>query len=171
MEIIEVNPGHDAFKPAAELFDDYRVHYGQPSSPARTQDWLSDQLTTGRLSLSAAIQSEAGQSEAGQSEAGQSEAGRSGVRPVGLITSAIQPASLRLGVLWFVQDLFVKPESRRAGVAQSLLNHIVDRAASAGALRVSLRTESDNIPALKLYAAAGFTQVNGLTTLNIPLPH
>ncbi|WP_433828471.1 GNAT family N-acetyltransferase [Actinoplanes sp. CA-015351] len=166
MEIIEVNPGHAAFKPAAELFDDYRVHYGQPSSPARTHDWLSEQLTTGRLTLSVATQSTATQSGAAQSGAAQS-----GARPIGFITSAIQPASLRLGVLWFVQDLFVKPESRRAGVAQSLLNHVLDRAKSAGALRVSLRTESDNSPALKLYTAAGFTEVNGLTALNLPLPH
>jgi ribosomal protein S18 acetylase RimI-like enzyme len=148
MLIVTVRPEQDEFVAAAGVFDDYRVHYGQAADPERTRAWLSGQLASGRLEMAVAV--------------------RDG-ELAGMITSAVQPASLRLGVFVHVQDLFVKPEARRAGVAHALLDHVIAGAKAAGALRVSLRTEDDNRPALELYTAAGFEPVTGLTPLSLPI--
>ena len=86
-----------------------------------------------------------------------------------MITTLVQPASLRLGAFWTVRDLFVARENRRGGIACALLDHVVDRARAAGALRVSLQTEAGNGPAQALYASHGFRTVEGLDLLNLSL--
>jgi ribosomal protein S18 acetylase RimI-like enzyme len=81
------------------------------------------------------------------------------------------PASLMLGTVCSIRDLYVAPRYRRTGIAGRLLQHAVDNARAAGAVRVSLQTEADNAAALRLYTAAGFRPVNGLTLLNLtPVP-
>lgn len=165
LKIVPVRPGSGLFDGAVAVFDEYRVHYGETPDRERTRAWLAAQLGSGRLEMFAAVTG--GVSAAGAG--GASAAGVGGVL-VGMVTSAMQPASLRLGVVWHVQDLFVRPEARRAGVARALLDHVVGLAEAAGAVRVSLRTEVDNGAALRLYQAAGFLAVNGLTSLSRPLP-
>nr|WP_221383052.1 GNAT family N-acetyltransferase [Actinoplanes polyasparticus] len=130
--------------PVAVLFDEYRVHYGQPPDIARTHAWLTDQVTSGRLRVAAAADH-------------------------GFVTVAVMPASLTLGEAWLIRDLYVPPWARRRGVARALLTHVVEAARAAGARRVSLQTESDNDSALALYAAAGFRPVTGLEILNVSL--
>ncbi|MFI5834295.1 GNAT family N-acetyltransferase [Micromonospora sp. NPDC051300] len=150
--IVRVVPDHPAFDQVASLFDAYRVHYGQPSSPAGTASWLRDQLGQHRLAVAAAIRAD---------------------QVCGFITMATMPASLRLGTAWSIRDLYVAAHHRRTGVASALLHHAIHGARVAGALRVSLQTESDNSPALKLYTAIGFEPVAGLELLNLtvdPLP-
>ena len=148
MDITTVAAGDEWFGPAAALFDDYRAHYGQPAEPERTRAWLADQLTAGRLEMTVA--------------------GRDG-GTAGMITTLVQPASLRLGTFWSVRDLFVAPEHRRGGVAHALLDHVAGRARAAGALRVSLQTETGNGPAHALYASRGFRPVAGLDLLSLSL--
>ncbi|WP_436523718.1 GNAT family N-acetyltransferase [Actinoplanes sp. HUAS TT8] len=130
------------------LFDEYRVHYGEESEPARTEAWLAGQLRAGRLRASVAELDGVG---------------------AGFLTSAVMPASLRLGEFWVVRDLFVRPGGRRGGVGRALLDQVVTEAREAGAVRVSLQTEPGNGPALGLYEAAGFRPVEGLTSLSLPL--
>ncbi|MFC0004339.1 GNAT family N-acetyltransferase [Micromonospora siamensis] len=146
--IAQVSPAHPAFDRVAALFDDYRVHYGQPSSPEGTRGWLHDQLTGGRMSAVAALR---------------------GDDVCGFVTVTVMPASLRLGTVWSIRDLYVPPRHRRGGVASALLHHVVQEARAAGALRVSLQTETDNGPALSLYTGLGFEPVTGLELLNLTL--
>lgn len=144
--IVPVGASHPAFDQIAALFDDYRVHYGLPPSIENTGSWLHDQLTQHRLVAAAAI--------------------RTG-QVCGFITVTIMPASLMLGTAWSIRDLYVVPHHRRTGVANALLQHIIHNARAAGALRVSLQTETDNASALKLYTAIGFKPVAGLELLNL----
>lgn len=146
--VAPVTPGHDAFEQVAALFDGYRSHYGQPPSARRTRAWLHDQVAQRRLAVAAAVRAE---------------------HVCGFITTAITPASLRLGVAWLIRDLYVAPRHRRSGVAKTLLQHVVDEARAAGALRVSLQTEVDNTSARTLYAEVGFRPVSGLELLNLTL--
>ena len=81
----------------------------------------------------------------------------------------VMPASLMLGVAWSIRDLYVTARLRRAGVARQLLQHVVASAREAGALRLSLQTETDNTPARALYVAVGFQPVDGLELLNLAL--
>jgi ribosomal protein S18 acetylase RimI-like enzyme len=138
---------HPVFDQVAALFDDYRVHYGQPPSPEVTSSWLHDQLVQHRITA-AAIRDD---------------------QVCGFITVAAMPASLMLGTAWSIRDLYVAPHHRRAGIANALLRHTLGDARAAGALRVSLHTETDNVSALKLYTDIGFQPVTGLELLDLTL--
>ena len=74
-----------------------------------------------------------------------------------------------LGTAWLIRDLYVVPQRRRAGIAGTLIQHVIGEARSAGADRLSLQTEADNTAALGLYVAAGFQRVSGLELLNLTL--
>ena len=147
--VIAMTPSHPGFGRVAALFDEYRNHYGRLPSPPATRAWLLDQLTQQRMSLAAAV------GDADQF--------------CGFITTTVMPASLMLGTVWSIRDLYVASGYRRAGIAGRLLRHTVDNARAAGALRVSLQTENDNVQALTLYSTAGFQPVNGLKLLNLTL--
>jgi ribosomal protein S18 acetylase RimI-like enzyme len=146
--IVPVACAHPAFDQVAALFDAYRAHYGQPSSPELTRSWLYDQVTQQRMSATAAIRAD---------------------HVCGFITATIMPASLMLGTAWSIRDLYVAPHHRRSGIANALLQHIIRDARAAGAQRVSLQTEIDNVPALTLYTEAGFRPVAGLELLSLTL--
>ena len=146
--VVQMTPSHQVFGQVAALFDDYRAHYGQPPSPRLAHDWLRGQLAQHRMTIAAAI-----------------HAGRA----CGFITTTVMPASLMLGTAWSVRDLYVAPQQRRSGIAHALLQHVLDDARAAGANRVSVQTEADNGPALRLYTAAGFQPVSGLELLNLSL--
>ncbi|MEV0002915.1 GNAT family N-acetyltransferase [Micromonospora sp. NPDC050980] len=144
--IVPTGPADPAFDQVAALFDDYRAHYGQPSIPEVTRSWLHDQIAQHRISAAAAIRAD---------------------HVCGFITVTIMPASLMLGTSWSVRDLYVAPDHRRSGIANALLQHVIRNARAAGAHRVSLQTETDNIPALTLYTDIGFQPVTGLALLNL----
>jgi GNAT superfamily N-acetyltransferase len=148
MTIAPITGAHPVFDQVAALFDDYRVHYGRSPSPQITRSWLHDQLAQHRLSAAAAIQAD---------------------HVCGFITAAVMPASLMLGTAWSVRDLFVAPHRRRRGIAHALLQHVIQDARVSGAHRVSVQTETGNIPALTLYTDAGFRPVTGLELLNLSL--
>jgi ribosomal protein S18 acetylase RimI-like enzyme len=80
---------------------------------------------------------------------------------------ASTPASLRLGHLWQLRDLYVADRHRRHGVGRALLARVRDAAAADGALRVSLTTEADNIAALSLYRQFGFEPVDGYLSMSL----
>lgn len=132
----------------AEIFDRYRVHYGEAADVSRTARWLEGNIGSGRL-------------EAFVAE------GKGAV--VGFAITMTVPASLRLGHFWQIRDLFVLPNRRRQGVGRTLLDFIRVAAIRAGALRLVLQTEADNTPALRLYAQCGYTTVEGYCSLTLPL--
>jgi ribosomal protein S18 acetylase RimI-like enzyme len=146
--VVPVTSTHPAFDQVAALFDDYRAHYGRPSAPEVTRYWLREQVTRHRLTAAAAMRAD---------------------DVCGFITAAIVPASLMLGTAWSIRDLYVAPDHRRTGIASELVRHVVHSAHAAGAHRVSLQTETDNIPALTLYTNIGFEPVTGLELLNLTL--
>ena len=90
----------------AEIFDQYRAHYGEASDASQSASWLSENLSTGRLGVFVAEDS---------------------ARFVGFAITMDVPASLRLGHFWQVRDLFVLPTHRRLGVGRSLLASVERR--------------------------------------------
>jgi GNAT superfamily N-acetyltransferase len=130
----------------AGIFDAYRGHYGQAVEPERSASWLADQLETGRLTVFVAEQAGA---------------------IVGFVSSVQIPASLRLGHWWQIRDLFVLPDHRRQGIAMALLDAVRTAAETAGALRLGLQTEEQNVAALALYRRAGYEPVNGYRGLEL----
>ncbi len=65
--------------------------------------------------------------------------------------------------IWMVLDelhinnVAVRPSSRRRGFAIALLDHVMDEAARHGAARATLEVRRSNIAALRLYDRLGFT--------------
>jgi len=132
----------------AEIFDQYRAHYGEDSDASRSACWLRENLSTGRLRVLVAEDDE---------------------RFVGFATTMEVPASLRLSHFWQIRDLFVLPTHRRLGVGRALLASVRAAAIASGALRLVLQTEDDNDPALRLYADSGYAMIKGYCALVLPL--
>jgi GNAT superfamily N-acetyltransferase len=141
-------PTAEQLADVAEVFDQYRRHYGLPVVPGQTLGWLSDHTSHRRLSVFAA--------HAGEDLAG-------------LATTVVVPASLRLGCSWQLRDLYVLPGARRRGVARALVGAVRQAATAAGAIRLSVQTEPGNIAALQLYRTSGFVPVADIQILALPL--
>ncbi len=132
----------------AEIFDRYRLHYGEAADASRTASWLEENISSGHLEAFVAEDKGAF---------------------VGFAITMTVPASLRLGYFWQIRDLFVVPNHRRLGVGSALLDFIRAAAVRAGALRLVVQTEADNTPALRLYAESSYTAVEGYRSLTLPL--
>jgi ribosomal protein S18 acetylase RimI-like enzyme len=55
-----------------------------------------------------------------------------------------------------LEDLVVHADCRGHGIGRRLLSHALAEAATAGCTRVTLLTDDDNYPAMRLYSGAGF---------------
>jgi len=131
----------------AEIFEQYRVHYGEAPDALRSATWLERNLNSTRFRAFAA-------EDKGQF--------------VGFAITMEVPASLRLGHFWQIRDLFVLPKHRRVGVGRALLASVRAAAIASGALRLVLQTEEDNDAALRLYTDSGYTLINGYCSLMLP---
>ncbi|MGH2463825.1 MAG: GNAT family N-acetyltransferase [Candidatus Limnocylindrales bacterium] len=132
----------------AELFDAYRVHYGEQIDAGASGHWLAENLASGHVSAFLAAVAD---------------------KPAGFALTIDIPASLRLGHYWQLRDLFVVPGHRRLGIARALLDAIRTGAAAEGALRLAVQTEDDNAAARLLYESSGFVPVGGYVALILPL--
>jgi GNAT superfamily N-acetyltransferase len=132
----------------AEIFDQYRAHYGEAPDAARSASWLDENLGAGRLRAFVA---------------------EDAARFVGFALAMDVPASLRLAHFWQIRDLFVLPAHRRLAVGRGLLAAVRAAAIAAGAVRLVVQTEDDNEPALRLYADSGYALVQGYRSLLLPL--
>ena len=65
-------------------------------------------------------------------------------------------SSVSMAPIFVLNDLFVTPEARRAGVATLLLQTAADFGRGAGAVRLVLSTELTNTKAQALYERAGW---------------
>ena len=81
-----------------------------------------------------------------------------GETPVGYAVAARLPKLDARGGFVFVDELYVRPEFRRRGVARALLAHIEALAAALGYVGVRLLARADNTPAQALYRQAGFAE-------------
>jgi GNAT superfamily N-acetyltransferase len=149
LSVEETVPGDEGFASLVELFEQYRVDYGQPAHQARSEAWLIEATTSGPMRAFLA---------------------RVDGAAAGMCLIAICPASLTLGEFWMIRDLFVAPQWRREGIATALLDAVRAAATQRGAVRLTLQTEDDNAAALQLYERYGFRSVTGLRHLTLPLP-
>jgi GNAT superfamily N-acetyltransferase len=57
----------------------------------------------------------------------------------------------------WLEDLFVRTEARRRGLARALVQRALQRARERGCVRVELDTNEDNHGAIRLYESLGFS--------------
>jgi ribosomal protein S18 acetylase RimI-like enzyme len=60
--------------------------------------------------------------------------------------------------VFVLNDLFVAPTARRLGVGEALLTAAADHARQLGAVRLSLNTDVQNLPAQALYESMGWAR-------------
>jgi ribosomal protein S18 acetylase RimI-like enzyme len=119
----------------AILFDGYRQFYGQASDEAAAKTFLQARF------------------EHGQSVVLLTE---SHGQAVGFTQLYPSFSSVSLGRVFVLNDLFVAPTARRLGVGEALLTAAADHARQLGAVRLSLTTNVQNLPAQALYASMGW---------------
>jgi len=67
-------------------------------------------------------------------------------------------SSVSMARVFQLNDLFVAPMARRLGVGEALLKAAEDHARQMGAVRLSLNTNVQNLPAQALYVSMGWTR-------------
>ena len=121
----------------APLMDGYRQFYGQSSDVEGARKFVQERLA---LNQSAIILARQHGEVAGFTQ--------------------LYPSfsSVSMGTIWVLNDLFVRPDSRRAGLGRALLEAAVQFCQQQGSLRLTLATAPDNSAAQSLYESMGWKQ-------------
>jgi ribosomal protein S18 acetylase RimI-like enzyme len=119
----------------AELFDGYRQFYGQPPDPDGARQFLRERLQAGDSVLLVAEKEK---------------------RFAGFAQLYPSFSSVSMKRLWILNDLFVAPAHRRAGVARALMAAAEDFARSTVTKGLLLATQKTNAPAKSLYESRGW---------------
>jgi GNAT superfamily N-acetyltransferase len=119
------------------LFDGYRQFYGQPSDCLAARTFLHSRFEHGQsVVLLAESQGQA----------------------VGFTQLYPSFSSVSMARVFVLNDLFVAPTARRLGVGEALLTAAADHARQLGAVRLSLNTDVQNLPAQALYESMGWAR-------------
>ena len=130
----------DDIETVAPLFDAYRQFYQQPSDLDGARTFLTERLGRGESTIFLA-----------QLDDG-TPAGFTQLYPI-FSSTAMQRA-------WLLNDLFVAPAARRAGVGRVLLERAHAFARETNSKELMLQTAVDNIPAQRLYESLGWQRDN-----------
>jgi ribosomal protein S18 acetylase RimI-like enzyme len=131
------------------LFDGYRQFYGQPSDPGLAERFLRERLTAGESVIYLA----------------EGAAGFLGF--VQLYPSFWSVAACRT---WILNDLYVVPAQRGAGVGRALMECARTHAEATGAGGLDLMTQRSNSSAQRLYETAGWKRDEEFYHYELPLP-
>lgn len=123
----------------AILFAQYRVFYQQSFDAESAKQFLLERITNRESVIFIAI-------DEGQF------AGFTQLYPS---YSSVSMKKIRI-----LNDLFVSPAHRCKGIAQALINKVIDNCKKTGRKRVVLSTAYDNFNAQKLYEKLGFIRSN-----------
>lgn len=121
----------------AELFDQYRVFYGQSADRSASQSFIESRLRNQDSAIFVAIQDE---------------------QLAGFTQLYPSFSSVSMRPIWILNDLFVSPTFRRIGVARRLMNHAATYARRTGAIRLELATQITNRSAQSLYESLGYVK-------------
>jgi GNAT superfamily N-acetyltransferase len=121
----------------AELFDRYRVSQGQESDPPAARSFLRARFDHGESVVFMAHDSST---------------------PLGFAQLYPSYSSTSLARVFILNDLFVREQGRRKGVASKLLAALEGYAWSHGAARVTLNVARDNTAGQELYEAQGWSK-------------
>jgi GNAT superfamily N-acetyltransferase len=117
------------------LFQGYLEFYEAPAARDEARAFLAERMTRGESLILLA---------------------RIGAEPAGFTQIFPSFSSVRRAPIWILNDLFVAPSARRAGVARALLRAAAERAAEQGVVRIELSTDETNRNAQALYEDEGY---------------
>ncbi len=137
---------------AVPLFDAYRQFYGAAPDLVASHGFLATRLAQGEsVVLLASFQ------------------GTGGGASIGFAQLYHGFSSVSLSRIVILNDLFVVPAWRRAGVARRLVDSSAAYAREYGAIRLELATQRTNQPALHLYRSLGFVPDTEFTHMSLLL--
>ena len=119
----------------APLFDAYRQFYGQASNLDLARSFLQERCSGNESTLLLAEQ---------------------GATPAGFTQLYPSFSSTRAARIYILNDLYVVPLYRRAGIGRLLLQEAARYALEKGAIRLTLSTAHANLPAQRLYESLGW---------------
>lgn len=117
------------------LFDAYRQFYGRASDVAAVRDFLLARCNHGESVLFIALEDG---------------------HPVGFTQLYPSFSSISLARTFVLNDLFIRENARRKGVASQLISAAVGFARTVGAVRISLSTATTNEFAQAVYQSTGW---------------
>lgn len=130
------------------LVQAYRVFYQQPPDPQREREFIERHLRERTSTIYLA---------------------EVGGRAAGFMQLFKSYSTVHLCGSWILEDLFVDPVWRKAGVATALLDRALEHARSDGAGGMFLETAYDNTAAQALYEKAGWVREGRFIKYNAPL--
>lgn len=119
------------------LFDQYRVFYKQSSNLEAARKFLEGRFQNNDSVIFTASNNE---------------------QIVGFTQLYPSFSSVSMKRIWILNDLFVKEDYRRRGVAKLLISAAKKYGHKTGALRIVLATQSSNIAAQTLYESCGYVK-------------
>lgn len=119
------------------LFAEYRVFYEQAFEPDAAKQFLEERLSRQESIIFIAIENE-------------QQAGFTQLYP--------SFSSVGMKKIWILNDLFVSSGHRQKGIAQLLINHVINYSKETGRSKIVLSTAYDNFNAQKLYEKLGFAR-------------
>jgi ribosomal protein S18 acetylase RimI-like enzyme len=134
----------------APLFDAYRQFYRKAPDLELARRFIAERFERGDSTIFLAV-----------------DAGGVALGFVQLFPSLSSGAAARIFIL---NDLYVVPSARKAGVGRALLEAAASFGRSEGAVRLTLSTELTNTPAQSLYEAAGWQPDRTFRVYHLPLP-
>jgi len=138
MKIIKATSEH--LNSLSELFDLYRQFYKQKSDTAGAKIFLSDRISKNESEIFICSDEEDNQ--------------------MGFTQLYPYFTSVGMKQAWILNDLFVKEEFRKRGVAEALIHAVKKFASETGAAYVMLETHISNDAAYRLYERTGFIKDN-----------
>ena len=138
MEIIRVTASEVG--QVAQLFDQYRVFYRQPSDPELARAFIGERVARSESVIFLAQRQ-------GQS--------------VGFTQLYPSFSSVSARRTWILNDLFVVPSCRGQGVGTLLLEAARTHTLETGAKGIGLETAVDNFTAQRLYESNGYSREEG----------
>lgn len=133
----------DEIEKIAPLFDAYRVFYGKSSDINAVRKYLSDRMHNDEV-ISFLAQAEDN-------------------TPAGFINVYPTFSSVSISRTWILNDLFIAPDYRRAGLAESLMHEVKAQAKANDIPSMRLVTTPENENAQKLYIKQGWVLNSYLT--------
>jgi GNAT superfamily N-acetyltransferase len=130
-----VRAERDHLEDVVPLFDEYRGFYEADSDQAAARAFLTERTDRDESVIFLAYV---------------------GSEPVGFTQLYPSFSSVSLKRLWILNDLFVRSDVRRAGVARALLEQARQHAVETGTKGLVLSTAVTNKPAQTLYESAGW---------------
>ena len=132
-----VQAGQADIEVVAQLFDDYRVFYEQPSDLAAAKSFITDRVQKDDSVIYLA---------------------RREGQALGFLQLYPTLSSVSMKRLWILNDLFVCEGGRQQGIGRALIDRAKQLAIDTEAKGLILETATDNSPAQALYDSYGFVQ-------------